>query len=81
MKEKNESDEKLKFQLAKLQEEKEIELAGITASGKYASHVSDGECIERPRLLVYKIHILLLTSLGLRGLLSSVKVHKEAHAV
>lgn len=39
------------FELVKLQVEKETELARITASGKSAYHVSDGECVER---LVYR---------------------------
>ena len=43
-----------KFELAKLQAEKELQLARIAASKKSTSSCSEGECVDRPRLPAYK---------------------------
>ena len=49
-----EREEQRKHELAKLQAEKELELARIAVSSKPAPPNSHGECVDRPRLPAYK---------------------------
>ncbi|KAK3884897.1 hypothetical protein Pcinc_010871 [Petrolisthes cinctipes] len=80
--EQEEKEQQRKQELAKLEADKEIELARIAASAKSPSSASGGECADRPRLPAYNDgEDFCSYHTRFERIAELLKVDKEAYAI